>query len=66
MRSPRWRSDPIVGWLDGKGRDDENPFHDYMVAVEKGIDILEDMIDTFWENPLAFAVPGAQPATGSR
>ena len=26
-----------------------------MVTVEKGIDVLEDMIDTFWENPLAFA-----------
>jgi flavin-dependent dehydrogenase len=47
--------DPIVGWLDGVGRDEDNPFHDYMVTVEKGIDILEDMIDTFWENPLAFA-----------
>lgn len=34
----------------------KNPFFDYMVGVEKGIDVLEDMIDTFWENPLAFAV----------
>jgi flavin-dependent dehydrogenase len=33
-----------------------NPFRDYMIAAEKGIDVLEDMIDTFWENPLAFAV----------
>ena len=31
----------------GKGK---NPFIDYMVGVEKGIDVLEDMIDTFWEN----------------
>ena len=27
-----------------------------MITAEKGIDVLEDMIDTFWENPLAFAV----------
>jgi flavin-dependent dehydrogenase len=33
-----------------------NPFREYMIAAEKGIDVLEDMIDTFWENPLAFAV----------
>lgn len=33
----------------------KNPFGDYMIEVEKGIDVLEDMIDTFWENPLAFA-----------
>jgi hypothetical protein len=26
-----------------------------MITQEKGIDVLEDMIDTFWENPLAFA-----------
>ncbi len=33
-----------------------NPFAEYMVTAEKAIDILEDMIDTFWENPLAFSV----------
>ncbi|HJR90988.1 MAG TPA: NAD(P)/FAD-dependent oxidoreductase, partial [Acidimicrobiia bacterium] len=32
-----------------------NPFRDYMIDAEWGIDVLEDMIDTFWENPLAFA-----------
>lgn len=32
-----------------------NPFRDYMIFAEKGIDVLEDMIDTFWENTLAFA-----------
>ncbi len=47
--------DPIVGWLDGKGRGAEDPFHDYMVFTERGIDVLEDVLDTFWENPLAFA-----------
>jgi len=46
--------DPILDWLDGKGRDSQVPFHDYMVTVEKGIDVLEDVLDTFWENPLAF------------
>jgi flavin-dependent dehydrogenase len=49
-------ADAAVAYLDGKGRDDAKPFHEYMVMVEKGIDVLEDMIDTFWENPLAFSV----------
>ena len=40
---------------DGNGNG-KNPFIDYMITQEKGIDVLEDMIDTFWENPLAFAV----------
>lgn len=48
-------ADPIVGWLDGKGRDSDDPFRDYMVFAERGIDVLEDVLDTFWENPLAFA-----------
>jgi flavin-dependent dehydrogenase len=40
----------------GNGSDhSKNPFGDYMIEAEKGIDVLEDMIDTFWENPLAFA-----------
>ncbi|HEY7473262.1 MAG TPA: NAD(P)/FAD-dependent oxidoreductase [Gemmatimonadota bacterium] len=47
--------DAVTGYLDGAGRGLDNPFHDYMVAVEKGIDVLEDVLDTFWENPLAFA-----------
>ena len=47
--------DPIVDWLDGKGRGADDPFHDYMVFTERGIDVLEDVLDTFWENPLAFA-----------
>jgi flavin-dependent dehydrogenase len=43
-------------YFEGEGRDSDNPFHDYMVFVEKGIDNLEDVLDTFWENPLAFSV----------
>ncbi len=46
----------VERWLGGEGRDSDNPFHDYMVHTERAIDMFEDMIDTFWENPLAFAV----------
>ena len=47
--------DQVMGWLDGKGRDSDDPFRDYMHHTERAIDMVEDMIDTFWENPLAFA-----------
>jgi FADH2-dependent halogenase len=30
-------------------------FHRHMVSCESGIDVFEDTIDTFWENPIAFA-----------
>ena len=52
-------ADVTVEYLSGKlgnGSNGANPFREYMIAAEKGIDVLEDMIDTFWENPLAFAV----------
>jgi 1H-pyrrole-2-carbonyl-[peptidyl-carrier protein] brominase len=45
----------VKDYLNGKGRDDSNPFADHQMAMEQGIDILEDMMDTFWEYPLAFA-----------
>lgn len=48
---------PLVkAYLEGEGRDDPNPFIDYEVYVEKGIDVLEDALDGFWEYPLAFAL----------
>jgi flavin-dependent dehydrogenase len=45
-----------VEHLGGRHNGGLRPFHDYMVGIEKGIDVLEDMIDMFWENPIAFAV----------
>lgn len=45
-------TDYLAGDLRHQG---QNPFHDYMVDVERAVDILEDVVDTFWENPLAFA-----------
>jgi flavin-dependent dehydrogenase len=47
--------DEVMGWLDGKGRDSDDPFRPYMHHTERALDMIEDMIDTFWENPLAFA-----------
>ena len=39
-------SDPTNGEL----------MREHMVHCERGIDVVEDFIDAFWENPLAFAV----------
>ncbi|MGH9895996.1 MAG: NAD(P)/FAD-dependent oxidoreductase, partial [bacterium] len=46
----------VERWLRGEGRDSDNPFQAHMLHTERAIDMLEDLIDTFWENPLAFAV----------
>lgn len=55
MQEAGLATNEVMGWLDGKGRDSDNPFQEYMHHTERAIDMLEDMIDTFWENPLAFA-----------
>jgi len=56
MREAELIQPAIKGYLAGKGRDLENPFAKYQLQAEKGIDILEDLIDTFWENPMAFSI----------
>jgi 1H-pyrrole-2-carbonyl-[peptidyl-carrier protein] brominase len=47
---------PIVKeYLDGKNRDAAQPFRDWAIFAEKAIDVLEDVLDCFWEQPFAFA-----------
>jgi flavin-dependent dehydrogenase len=45
----------VVAYLNGKGRDEVNPFEAHQRFCEKGTDVLEDMVDLFWEQPFAFA-----------
>ena len=45
----------VKAYLEGKNRDSANPFAAHQFACEHGADVLEDMIDLFWEQPLAFA-----------
>jgi flavin-dependent dehydrogenase len=56
MKEAGLAADAAAGYLEGKGRDSADPFRDYVLHVETAIDILEDVLDTFWENPLGFAV----------
>lgn len=56
MSEATWVIPQVESWLDGVGRDSDNPFHEYMVRMETATDLIEDMIDTFWENPIAFAL----------
>lgn len=48
---------PLVkAYLQGANRAALNPFADYQLDCEKGLDVLEDTIDTFWERPMAFGM----------
>lgn len=43
-------------YLSGDRNDLASPSSDYPLYCEKGIDVFEDLLDCFWEHPLAFAV----------
>jgi 1H-pyrrole-2-carbonyl-[peptidyl-carrier protein] brominase len=48
---------PVVkAYLSGDLMETNNPFENHQLYAEKGIDVLEDMIDSFWEKPLLFAL----------
>lgn len=49
-------ADTTARWLNGEGRNGDDLFHEHMVRCEQPIDAAEDLIDCFWENPLAFSV----------
>ena len=55
MREAQFMAPLAKAYLNGAQRDAANPFAEYQLFCEKGIDILEDVLDSFWENPLAFA-----------
>ena len=48
-------SEAIAAYLNGETRNAENPFLEYQNISERGQDIIQDLIDCFWEQPFAFA-----------
>lgn len=56
MREAQFAAPLIRAYLAGEQRDQPNPFAAHQLFCEQGIDILEDTLDCFWEQPLAFAV----------
>lgn len=55
MREAQFAAPLVRQYLEGHNRDHANPFADYQLFCEKGIDVLEDTLDMFWEQPFAFA-----------
>ncbi len=55
MREGQFLAPLVRDYLAGKNRDLANPFADHQLFCERGIDILEDCLDSFWEHPLQFA-----------
>nr|VFJ54472.1 MAG: Dehydrogenase (flavoprotein) [Candidatus Kentron sp. FW] len=50
----RMAAEAIKRYLNGENRDAANPFADYQIVCERGQDVAQSLIDTFWSHPLAF------------
>jgi flavin-dependent dehydrogenase len=48
---------PAIADYLGKGcAEGENPFAEHQAKCEAGIDVIQDLMDAFWEKPLGFAL----------
>lgn len=56
MKEAQFAAPLVKAFLEGAYRDAPNPFAEYQAFCEKGIDVLEDVLDTFWEHPFSFAL----------
>ena len=56
MREGQFLAPLVRAYLEGKRGNGANPFAEHQLLCEQGVDVLEDMIDLFWEKPLAFAM----------
>ncbi len=55
LKEAQAAAEAVKDYLNGKGRDDDRPFVAYEIERERGIDVVEDMMDAFWEYPFYFA-----------
>jgi flavin-dependent dehydrogenase len=55
MREAKNAAPYVKAYLEGVNRDAENPFVEHQLYCEKGLDVLEDTLDSFWEHPFTFA-----------
>jgi flavin-dependent dehydrogenase len=55
MREGQFVAPIVRAYLEGANRDKPNPFAEHQLFSETGIDVLEDVLDSFWEHPLSFA-----------
>ena len=56
VKEARFASESIVAYLEGATADQENPFAEYQRRAERAQDIIQDLVDVFWDHPLPFVV----------
>jgi FADH2-dependent halogenase len=56
LKEAQFAAKAVVQYLAGKERDAGNPFAEYQARSERGQDIIQDLVDVFWEYPLRFVI----------
>jgi FADH2-dependent halogenase len=55
MKEAAFAAQAVKGYFGGENRDTRTPFAEHQRSMEQAIDLLEDILDGFWEQPFAFA-----------
>jgi len=56
MKEAEFATQAVTEYLAGGNRDAANPFAAYEKMVDQGQDVVQDLVDCFWDFPLAFVV----------
>jgi flavin-dependent dehydrogenase len=56
MKEAELAADAIGRFLNGSKSGDANPFAEYERLCNQGMDTIQELVDAFWNQPLAFAV----------
>lgn len=56
LKEAQSAAEAVAAYQAGAGRDDANPFAAYERRCNDGMDVIQELIDAFWNEPLAFAV----------
>jgi flavin-dependent dehydrogenase len=56
MKEAQFAAPAIEAYLAGTGRDQADPFAAHRELCERGLEKYQDLIDSFWSQPLAFAL----------
>lgn len=55
LREAQFASSAIARYLAGESRDSVNPFAAYQTLADRGQDIIQSLVDVFWNSPLPFS-----------
>jgi flavin-dependent dehydrogenase len=56
IKEAEFASQALVRYFSGETRNLENPFAEYEALVDAGQDVIQDLVDCFWDFPIAFQI----------